>query len=385
MHAVELGDGGVEQLLVPALELVDPLDRPGRVGLQVLDDHVDVGAGFDAFGDLAHGVLDAVQLVPPPRVGLVEVELHAVEVLRVHRVALAPDRVVLVGVWRVLLDEEPPQRGVRLGGAGCQALEAVAEGAVAVSRRVVLVDEGEEERTGRAVEPAPRVGLLRARDGLAPRRHDALGRAFGERGLDAREPLGHQRQALGDDLPVVGRVPGHEVEGHAYRLHRAAEHPQVAQALAGVVLDQAELEPLAHDLGRDPVGIVADVDGVEGAQRGAVVLGPFGATVGGVVGHLVVVAGDALARRRERVQRGEALDVLFGQLVHRRGHVRPPLSPLRPSRLDCSASCSGSRGERSCGTADRGACCTPAARCSRRPRRRPAARPSTERSASAGW
>ena len=89
--------------------------------------------GIDALGDLAHGVLDAVQLVPPPRVGLVEVELDAVEVLRVHRVALAPDRVVLVGVWRVLLDEEPPERGVRLGGAGRQALEAVAEGAVAVS------------------------------------------------------------------------------------------------------------------------------------------------------------------------------------------------------------------------------------------------------------
>ena len=66
--------------------------------------------GLDALGDLAHGVLDAVQLVPAPRVGLVEVELHAVEVLRVHRVALAPDRVVLVGVWRVLLHEEPPQR-----------------------------------------------------------------------------------------------------------------------------------------------------------------------------------------------------------------------------------------------------------------------------------
>ena len=97
----------------------------------------------------------------------------------------------------------------------------------------------------------------------------------------------------------------------------------------------AELEPLAHHLGRDPVGIVADVDGVEGAQRGAVVLGPFGGAVGGVVGHLVVVAGDALARRRERVERGEALDVVVGELVHRRGHVRPPLSPLRRSRLDC--------------------------------------------------
>ena len=110
VHAVELGDGAVQQLLVPALERVDALDGARRVGLEVLDDGVDVGAGDDALRDLAHRALDAVQLVPPPRVGLVEVELDAVEVLRVQRVALAPHGVVLGRVRRVLLDEEPTER-----------------------------------------------------------------------------------------------------------------------------------------------------------------------------------------------------------------------------------------------------------------------------------
>ena len=148
--------------------------------------------------------------------------------------------------------------------------------------------------------------------------------------LDARQTLGHEREAFGDDLPVVGGVAGHEVEGHAHRLHRAAEHAEVAETLTGVVLRDRELEPFAHHLGGDAVGVGhrVGVDGGEGPQAGAVVLGAFGGAVGGEVGHLVVVAGDALTGGGERVERGEPLDVVVGQSVDGRELMtRPPGSP----------------------------------------------------------
>ena len=65
VHAVQLGDGGVEQVLVPPAELVDALDGAVRVGLEVRDHLVDGRAGDDALRDRPHRVLDAVQLLPP--------------------------------------------------------------------------------------------------------------------------------------------------------------------------------------------------------------------------------------------------------------------------------------------------------------------------------
>ena len=145
---------------------------------------------------------------------------------------------------------------------------------------------------------------------------DALLHALGERGLEAGEALGHERDALRDRLPLLLGVARHEVEGHPHVLHRAPEDAEVAQALAGVVLLERELEPLAHHrrrrCGRRRRD---DRGGGERAQRGAVVLGALVDPVGGVVGHLVVVAGDALAGRRERIEGGEALDVGVGELV----------------------------------------------------------------------
>ena len=100
----------------------------------------------------------------------------------------------------------------------------------------------------------------------------------------------------------------------------AAEHAQVAQALTRIVLFERQLEPLAHHVGGDAIGVADDRGGVERAQRGSVVLGAFVDAVGRVVGHLVVVPGDALARGRERVERGEPLDVGVGERVDGRCH-----------------------------------------------------------------
>ena len=101
----------------------------------------------------------------------------------------------------------------------------------------------------------------------------------------------------------------HQVEDHAHALHRAPEDADVAQALAGVVLLERELEAFPERAGGDAVGVVRDVGRGERPQRGAVVLRALVDSVGGVVGHLVVVAGDALAGRAQRIEGGEALDV----------------------------------------------------------------------------
>ena len=52
-------------------------------------------AGQDALADLAHRVLDAVQLLPTPFVGLGEVEVHAAERAGLERVAIGSDGVAL--------------------------------------------------------------------------------------------------------------------------------------------------------------------------------------------------------------------------------------------------------------------------------------------------
>ena len=82
---------------------------------------------------VAHALLDPVQLLPTPRVRLVEVELDAAERAREQRVALAADGIARVGLRRVLVAEEARERGVRVGGRGRVAFE------LGVQRRVAVV------------------------------------------------------------------------------------------------------------------------------------------------------------------------------------------------------------------------------------------------------
>ena len=117
--------------------------------------------------------LDAVQLVPAPGVGLVEVEVGAVEVLRAPLVALAPDRIVLGRVRRVLLHEEAAERGVGLGGVR-RAPSSRDAARLVDARRVVLVDQREEER-GRVASRPPQISSL---DGRRPRPDGGRGEAW---------------------------------------------------------------------------------------------------------------------------------------------------------------------------------------------------------------
>ena len=84
--------------------------------------------------------------------------------------------------------------------------------------------------------------------------------------------MGDEGEAFRDRLPLLLGIARHQVEDHAHALHRAPEDTDVAQALAGVVLFERELETLPERAGRDAVGVVRDVGRRERPQRGAVVL-----------------------------------------------------------------------------------------------------------------
>ncbi len=91
-----------------------------------------------------------------------------------------------------------------------------------------------------------------------------------QRALEAGERLGHARETLRGDPPVVFGVVRHEVEARTDVLHRAADDAQRAQLLARVVQLHREAEPLGHHVGRDAVAVIRPVRALECRQRVAV-------------------------------------------------------------------------------------------------------------------
>ena len=200
---------------------------------------------------------------------------------RVERVPLAPDRVALGRVRRVLLHEEAPERRVRLGGARRRAARrrrrerGRRRGPTASYSSTSAWKNGGSPTPSST--PAPHVGLLRARDRLPAGGDDALRRALGEARPRCRQALGDERHAAPRSTCQSSAV-SRGMRSNAMRTYctGTAEHAQVAEALAGVVLLERELEPLAHHLGGDAVGVgLRASSGVERAQRGPVVLGPL--------------------------------------------------------------------------------------------------------------
>ena len=218
-----------------------------------------------------------------------------------QRVAVAADRIARIGRGRVLVAQDTRASRAYAGGRASRP-RAASVGVVRVAARRARV----EERCGRSLLAAPRRGLLRARERLAPRRDDALGHALAQRRLDARERVRDARHALGRDLPVGVGVEAHEVEALPGRLHRAADDPEVAQPFAGVVLRRRRAASRSViTLGREAVVVVvlrrrASAASVSRSRS----IAPRDA-LGGVVGHLVVVAGDAGVGRAARVERAE--------------------------------------------------------------------------------
>src|SRR5947209_4709532 len=96
VHAGEHGNGPVDEVLVPSAELVDTLDRPRRVGVEVLDHPGDRLARKDALADDLHLMLDAVQFLDAPRVRLVEVQIDTIERGGEQLVPIPADRVARI-------------------------------------------------------------------------------------------------------------------------------------------------------------------------------------------------------------------------------------------------------------------------------------------------
>ena len=161
VHAVQLDDGRIEEVLEPFTELVDTVDHTCRVALEVLDHGVDGLTGQDPLRDGAHRVLDAVQLRPTPLVRLGQVEVDPVEHRGPPRVALRADGVSRAGVRQVLLDEVParPPRTPRSRARRVSSSTRV-QGRVVEPARLELVGQREEERAAgtRARRPTRRPG-----------------------------------------------------------------------------------------------------------------------------------------------------------------------------------------------------------------------------------
>src|SRR6266511_2894018 len=332
VHAVELGDRRVEQVLQPLAELVDTFDGAVGIRLEVLDHGIKRLPGQDALGHLAHRAFDAVELLPTPRVGLGEVELHPVEDAGEQPIPVGADRVACEGVRRVLVGEEPAERGVRLGGAARPVDQRVAQHLVLDAALVVPVDQRQEERTRLAVHSTPRLGLARALDGLTTRCHEPLANALGEALLVRLEAFGHEGHAGRDHVPVRFGLRGHHVEAHTYGLNGAGDDVQLSEVLAGVVELDAGLEVLAQHVGGDAITVALRLGGLQRSERRPVVLVSLLIAVGREVGHLVVVAGEALERGRDRVKGGEPLDEPVRQVVDLR-HASVCLLDAQPGSV----------------------------------------------------
>ncbi len=261
-----------------------------------------------------------MQLLPAPGVGLLEVEVDAVEIAGEQRVAVATDRVARVGRRRVLVAEvcretcvrrrrepRPPRRARVVGRA---------------PRR-----ERAEERLGIAFA-APRRGLFRAGERLAPSGDEALIDTGAQGIFDAAQRVGDARHAFGRHRPVVVGLEAHQVEALAGRLDRAPDDADVAQALTGVVLLDVERAALRHHAGREPI-VVGFLRRLGQCREGfAHEVDPAGRAGGRVVGHLVVVAGNPRIGRAARIERAELVAVAIGDVEDFR-HVSSSGWPVR--------------------------------------------------------
>ncbi len=98
----------------------------------------------------------------------------------------------------------------------------------------------------------------------------------------------------------------------AGRLDRAADDPDVAQPFAGLVLLEVECAAFDHHGRREPVVVVLVRRRGELREGFPHQVRPPGRALGGVVGHLVVVAGDPGVGRAARVECTETVAIAVG-------------------------------------------------------------------------
>ena len=131
----------------------------------------------------------------------------------------------------------------------------------------------------------------------------------------AGDPVGYLRQPQADQRPILVGVGGHQVEHVAHRLQRRRDHVQVADIQPCIVQLDLQTEPFTHRRDGHPVDVVNRAGSVELSQRRSGRIDPGRDPVGRVVGDVVFVTDDAHFRCCAWVQRGEGLEVAFGDGV----------------------------------------------------------------------
>ena len=213
------GDRAVGEVLHPVAERLAAVDHAGRVGVEVGDRRVDVGAGEDPLGGGVHQVGQPLQLGPAPGVGLVEVDLGAEEVAARERVDLPPDPLALRALRLELVGEEQPER--RGGGArgtrqGSQ-LGAVAD--LAAGRRgrgrsrraspVCPVQRRTCSATSAYCRAATTLPLRASSDSVTRRPSRAAGTPDRRDAMAATASVALGRHQVEDPADLVQRAPQH--------------------------------------------------------------------------------------------------------------------------------------------------------------------------------
>jgi hypothetical protein len=113
---------------------------------------------------------------------------------------------------------------------------------------------------------------------------------------------------------VVG-VGGHQVEHITHALQRGGDDVEVADIEAGIVQFDEHTESLPHRGGRHRVNIIDCIDLIH-PQRGFGRLGAGRHPIGCIVGDLFIVTGDAQLGCRAGIERGERVEIAFGDRVY---------------------------------------------------------------------
>jgi hypothetical protein len=192
------------------------VNRAGGVGPEQLDGLLHGRTRADSLGSLTHLRLETMQLLPTPRIGLVQVDVAAEKFACGEAVAVAPDGVSVRCCRRIHVAQESRQPGVRLGGLAGAGVDLGAQ------RTLVRAAAGEGQEIGHALAglPAPHLGLPGADQSLAACRREPEVEAMAQGCLQALDGRRHLGKANRDVVPILGAALCGEVEDLPDRLHR---------------------------------------------------------------------------------------------------------------------------------------------------------------------
>jgi hypothetical protein len=271
---------------------------------------------------------DAPELLEPPLVALVGVDLDAEELSGGERVAVPPDT---VGFGRSGGDPVAQEAGqVAVGRArppGART-EPLAELRGESPRPPAAIRQAGEEPAREAL------GLLGDGEHLPARRRQTLRRASREGLPVPSERRRHRVEAAGHDAPVLRSLRGHQVEGLPDELRGRLEHGQVAELQTGLGTREPQREALAQVPGCHLVDAIARTHRPELGERAARRVGAGRNALRRVIAQPVVAVASTEPRAEHRVESHLGIEPPLGDPVDRRGNTVGPLGagPVGPVR-----------------------------------------------------